>query len=138
AMASKRYNGPVYFRRESEPYMTLAISGARRDYGIVVAEVNLRFIWDVVSEIKVGKRGYAYVVDADGRLIGHPDISLVLRNIDLSQLPQVRATRLSSNAAPSEDDEVGNDIQGERVLTAHARVPLVDWRLFVELPVAEA
>ena len=90
-MANKRYYGPVYFRRESEPYMTLAIAGSRREYGVVVAEVNLKFIWDVVSEMKLGMRGTAFVVDSDGRLIAHPDISLVLRNIDLSHLTYVRA-----------------------------------------------
>jgi hypothetical protein len=55
--------------------LTLAIAGARSD-GIVVAEVNPKFIWDLVSEIKVGKRGYAYVVDADSRLIAHPTSAL--------------------------------------------------------------
>ena len=40
-----------------------------------VAEVNLKLIWDVVSQIKVGKDGYAYVVDPQGRLVAHPDIS---------------------------------------------------------------
>jgi len=93
AMASKHYYGPLYFRRESEPYMTIAIAGARRDYGVVVAEVNLKFIWDVVSQIKAGNRGRAYVVDANGRLIAHPDINPVLRNTDLSHLAQVRAAR---------------------------------------------
>jgi hypothetical protein len=29
-VAKKVYYGPVYFRRESEPYMTLALAGARR------------------------------------------------------------------------------------------------------------
>jgi hypothetical protein len=48
-----RKHGPVYFRRESEPYMTLAIAGTRRDAGVSVAEVNLKLIWDVVSQIKV-------------------------------------------------------------------------------------
>ena len=48
--------GPVYFRRESEPYMTLAVAGTRRD-GVSVAEVNLKLIWDVISQIKVGQRG---------------------------------------------------------------------------------
>ena len=91
AIAHKAYYGPVYFRRESEPYMTLAVAGTRRDAGVTVAEVNLKFIWDVVSQIKVGEHGEAYVVDAEGRLIAHPDISLVLRNTDLSQLPQVAA-----------------------------------------------
>ena len=37
AVARKVYYGPVYFRRESEPYMTLAIAGTRRD----AASVNL-------------------------------------------------------------------------------------------------
>src|SRR5262245_20045749 len=41
AVARKVYYGPVYFRRESEPYMTLAIAGTRRDAGVSVAEVNL-------------------------------------------------------------------------------------------------
>src|SRR5437588_6401096 len=66
AVARKVYYGPVYFRRESEPYMTLAIAGPRRDPGVSVAEVNLKLIWDVVSQIKVGERGHAYVVDAQG------------------------------------------------------------------------
>jgi hypothetical protein len=34
----------------------------------------------VVSQIKVGERGLAYVVDAKGRLVAHPHISLVWRN----------------------------------------------------------
>ena len=83
AVKNKVYYGPVYFRRESEPYMTLAIAGTRRDAGVSIAEVNLKLIWDVVSQIKVGERGHAYVVDAQGRLIAHPDISLVLRNTDM-------------------------------------------------------
>jgi two-component system NtrC family sensor kinase len=59
AVARKVYYGPVYFRRESEPYMTLAIAGTRRDAGVSVAEVNLKLIWDVVSQIKVGEHGHA-------------------------------------------------------------------------------
>ena len=76
AVAHKVYYGPVYFRRESEPYMTLALTGTRRDAGVSVAEVNLKLIWDVISQIKVGARGQAYLVDAQGRLVAHPDISL--------------------------------------------------------------
>src|SRR6266849_10013236 len=86
AVAKKVYHGPVYFRRESEPYMTLSLAGTRLDAGVSVAEVNLKLIWDVVSQIKVGEHGQAYVIDADGRLIAHPDISLVLRNTDMTKL----------------------------------------------------
>ena len=60
---------------------------------VTLAEVNLKFVWAVVTEIKVGERGYAYVVDARGRLVAHPDISLVLQMTDLAALP--RSTRRS-------------------------------------------
>ena len=91
AIARKVYYGPVYFRGGSEPYMTLALAGSRKDSGVSIAEVNLKLIWDVVSQIKVGEHGLAYVVGSQGRLIAHPDISLVLRNTDMSKLVQVRA-----------------------------------------------
>src|SRR4030088_1223277 len=91
AVANKVYYGPVYFRRESEPYMTLSLAGARKEAGVSIAEVNLKLIRDVVSQIKVGERGQAYVIDAEGRLIAHPDISLVLRNTDMTRLAPVTA-----------------------------------------------
>ena len=112
AVAQKIYYGPVYFRRESEPYMTLALAGTRRDAGVSVAEVNLKFIWDVVSQIKVGEHGQAYVVDASGRLIAHPDISLVLRNTDFSRLAQVRAAYVSGAGLPTQPVQIATDLQG--------------------------
>jgi hypothetical protein len=84
AVAKKVYYGPVYFRRESEPYMTLSLAGPRLDAGVSVAEVSLKLMWDVVSQIKVGENGQAYVIDAAGRLIAHSDISRVLRDTDMT------------------------------------------------------
>ena len=138
AVARKVYYGPVYFRRESEPYMTLAIAGTRRDAGVSVAEVNLKLIWDVVSQIKVGERGHAYVVDAPGRLIAHPDISLVLRNTDMSKLAQVRAARSGSSGSPPETVQESENVEGRKVLTAFAPVVPLGWLVFVELPANEA
>jgi hypothetical protein len=83
-----RYIGPVYFRRETEPYLSLAAS--RTGGPVIVAEVNLKFVWDVISHIRVGAAGIAYVVDRRGQLVSHSDISLVLRKPDVSTLPQVR------------------------------------------------
>ena len=138
AVKNKVYYGPVYFRRESEPYMTLSLSGTRRDAGVSIAEVNLKLIWDVVSKIKVGERGHAYVVDAQGRLIAHPDISLVLRKTDMTRLAQVQAARLAATGAAAEEIETATDIQGRQVLTAFAPVAPLGWTVFVELPVDEA
>src|ERR1700761_9284927 len=121
AVAHKVYYGPVYFRRESEPYMTLSLAGTRRDTGVSIAQVNLKLIWDVVSKIKVGAHGRAYVVDAGGRLIAHPDISLVLRNSDMSGLAQVQSARSGSRGV-SEELQGTKNIQGQEVLTASAPI----------------
>ena len=137
AVKNKVYYGPVYFRRESEPYMTLSLAGTRRDAGVSIAEVNLKLIWDVVSRIKVGERGQAYVVDRRGRLIAHPDISLVLRNTDMTRLAQVQAAQRGT-AASEDEIPTATDLQGRTVLTAFAPVAPLGWTVFVELPVGEA
>ena len=137
AVAHKVYYGPVYFRRESEPYMTLALAGTRKDAGVSIAEVNLKLIWDVVSQIKVGEHGHAYVVGPEGRLIAHPDISLVLRNTDMSGLAQVRGAQAGGGTMPDSLSEARN-IQGQKVLTASAPIEPLHWTMFVELPVEEA
>jgi signal transduction histidine kinase len=135
AVAHKVYYGPVYFRRESEPYMTLALAGTRKDAGVSIAEVNLKLIWDVVSQIKVGEHGHAYVVGAQGRLIAHPDISLVLRNTDMSKLVQVQAAQAGTD---TESLQGAQNIQGQEVLTASAPILPLRWTMFVELPEQEA
>ena len=138
AVANKVYYGPIYFRRESEPYMTLSLAGTRKDAGVSIAEVNLKLIWDVVSQIKVGERGHAYVVGAQGRLIAHPDISLVLRNTDMSKLAQVQAAQAGGADAEADSLQGALNIQGQEVLTASAPITPLGWTMFVELPVKEA
>jgi signal transduction histidine kinase len=136
AVAHKVYYGPVYFRRESEPYMTLALAGMRKDAGVSIAEVNLKLIWDVVSQIKVGEHGHAYVVGSQGQLIAHPDISLVLRNTDMSKLVQVKAALAGQGI--SDEVQGALNIEGQEVLTASAPIAPLRWSMFVELPVEEA
>jgi signal transduction histidine kinase len=138
AVAKKKYYGPVYFRRESEPYMMLSLAGTRRDAGVSVAEVNLKLIWDVITAIKVGQHGQAFVIDAQGRLIAHPDISLVLRNTDMTRLEQVVAARAAGAGSAAEPVQTGTDTRGREVLTAYAAVPELGWIVFVELPAEEA
>jgi signal transduction histidine kinase len=132
---SRPYRSPVYFRGGSEPYMTISLRA--RNGSVSVAEVNLKFIWDIVSRIKVGEHGQAYVVDGRGHLIAHPDNSLVLRNMDLSDFAQVQAARADPAESPA-STQVAKDTYGRQVLTAYAPIAPLNWTTFVELPVDEA
>jgi signal transduction histidine kinase len=137
--------GPVYFRQGSEPFMTIALAGSGRDAGVIVADVSLKSIWDVViylsgdrsgAEPHLHAAGHIYVVDRDGRLVAHPDISLVLRKTSFATLPQVAAAIVNDGASP--DPAVAQDFAGNDVLTARAPIPALGWIVFVERPLSEA
>ena len=138
AVRHRSYYGPVSFRRETEPFMTLAVAGARREFGVAIAEVNLKLIRDVVSRIQVGRKGTAWVVDQRGRLVAHPDISLVLSNIDLSERVKDIVERADAAASRGSIAQSTEGLQGGRVLAAYAPVAPMGWTVVVELPEAEA
>jgi signal transduction histidine kinase len=131
------YFGQVYFVRESEPYMTIAVPMERFAgdiLGVLVAEVNLKYVWEVVSRIKVGQAGYIYVISAEGDLIAHPDISLVLQRRRVNELPQVQAALGGGPDSP----EVELNLAGQQVFAASAPIPDLGWAVVVERPAAEA
>jgi signal transduction histidine kinase len=130
----RTYFGPVYFRNESEPYLTIAVPWGEGAPEVAAAEVNLKAIRDVIAQIHVGITGYVYVVDPRGILVAHPDVSLVLQRRDLSGLPQIRAA-----SAPAARDVVSETagLQGGRVLTSHAAIDQLGWLVFAEQPLAE-
>jgi signal transduction histidine kinase len=135
--SGKTFFSLVYFRKESEPYITIALAGSGEKAGVTVAEVNLKFIWDVVSQIKIGKAGHAYVVDSRGHLIAHPDISLVLKKTDLSTLAQVKAS-LAVVAQGAGMPSIARDLEGRQVLSASAPIAPLGWAVLIEQPLFEA
>src|SRR5258706_6909642 len=137
ALKVKTWFGPVYFRKETEPYMAIAIPEARDRSGVTVVDVNLKFIWDVVSRIRIGQKGVAYVVDDKGCLVAHPDISLVLKKVSLSDLPQVKSALAAKTEIEGQDVLDARDLSGARVFSAYAQVAPTGWRVFVEEPAAE-
>ncbi len=103
--------------------MTLSLAGTRKDAGVSIAEVNLKLIWDVVSQIKVGEHGHAYVVGSQGRLIAHPDISLVLRNTDMSKLVQVQVALAEQAAIAKQQEEAAAALQAAQAASGARTSP---------------
>lgn len=137
AWSSKLWYGPVTYNRNSEPFMTIAVAGNRKAVGIAIAEINLKLIWDVISAIRVGQTGQAFVLDRPGRLVAHPDISLVLRGADETISRTLQALRQAITAGAGEA-VVGEDAYGRTVIAAMVPIPGVDWTVVAEQPFSEA
>lgn len=135
--SARTWFGDVTYNRGSEPYMTVAISGNRQSVGAVIAEVNLKLIWDVVSAIKVGNTGFAFVLDRPGRLIAHPDISLVLRGADEATSRPFQDISTAIGRARS-GFATGRDVNGQEVAAAAASIAGPDWIVVVAQPASEA
>ena len=132
----RTYFGPVYFRNESEPHLTIAVPWGDGAPEVAAAEVNLNALREVVSQARVGTAGYVYVVDAQGYLIAHPDTSAVYQKRNLSGLPQIRVAHAASDAHDGLTGTTG--LRGGRVLTSQARIDSLGWLVVAEQPLDEA
>lgn len=135
ALPGRTWFSPVYYRSGSEPYLTIAVRGGGERPALTLAEVNLKFVWDVVSRIRIGVKGKAYVVDASGNLVADPDIARVLARADLSGLAHVAAAL--NDAWGEVPAMLSKDAEDREILTARAGIESLGWTVFVEQPVAE-
>jgi Cache domain len=112
----------------------LGMAGMRFDAGVSVVELNLNPMWEIVQRTKVGDRGIAYVVNAEGRVIAHPDVGVAKSMRDLSALAQVQE---ASKTASMGSARIARDMNDQQVVAAYARVAGPGWLVFVELPIGE-
>ena len=139
ARAGKVYWSPVYLRTESEPYVTLAIPVGKYAVEVTTAEISLRTVLKVISQVETGHGGYAYVVDSRDQLVAHPNSRVLRERRDLAALAQVKSARAGHAGAEEVVLAVVADgLAGGRVLSAHAVIEPLGWLVFVERPAADA
>jgi GAF domain-containing protein/HAMP domain-containing protein len=130
ASSRETYYGPVWFDpRNGQPLMTIAVPAwnARTGQtdGVLVANVRISQAWDVITNVRVGKQGFAYIVDSRGAVVAHRDVSVVLRHTIF---------------IPPGEDGVYTGLYGTRAVLAEADVQLGQriLRVVAELPMSEA
>jgi len=137
-----RYISPIYIDElTSEPLVVMAVPATDvfGDFqGTLAVEVNLKFMWDLVDQLKVGETGYAYVVDRQGNLIAFRDIARVLRGENVSQLEVVNRFVRSATTAPTTGASSYSGIEGATVVGSFVPLGTPDWAVVTELPWGEA
>lgn len=106
--------------------------------GILVAEVNLKLMWNLITQMKIGKNGLIYVVDKQGNLIAFYDISRVLKKENLSYLEEVNKFIKEEKVTQITTAKLSKGIQGNYVITNHISLGEPNWAVVVELPAIEA
>jgi PAS domain S-box-containing protein len=135
ARQAKLYLSPVKLSEERLPFMIVSrpVGFIGKTAQILIAELDLRHIWELVDDIAFGGSGEALLLSNQGLLIAHPDKTKVLTTSELIELP-------AEVLKPAQEEEVfvfatpGT----ERVLVATASVHSADWTVLVRQPLAEA
>lgn len=133
------YVGPVEINPTTGlPETTLAVpirNWQDKVDGVLLARVNLEFLWFVVSQTEVGETGYVYVIDNRNFLIAEKGSTAETFELqDISDRPFIRDF-ISGNIDTLTPYP---GLTGQDVLGAIAPVRSVHWNVVVELPAAEA
>jgi signal transduction histidine kinase len=138
AVHGDTYVSPVYTTDKAEPYVTIAVPipvGPGRIIGVVAADVNLTFLWQIIGDVRFSDAGHAYLVDTQGNLIAHQDPSLVFKRTSLSSHFKVRKFLLHPMDKDPDPAEEGTGITGERALSTYAPVRGLGWAVVLTEPV---
>ena len=140
AVDGKVTYGPVYFADGTGPFMSIIVPIERvagEVIGALKAEVDLKYIGQVMVGVHFGKAGYAYLVSNSGELIAHPDLSLVLQKRNLRTTEQLKVALETDVQDDSPRAFASHNLLGRKVFTSFANVAGVGWLVFVEQPIQE-
>jgi len=141
AMKGADYISRVYTSARAQPYVTVAIplwGAAQNIVGVVSAEADLSFLWEVIEKIHFGTAGYGYLVDENGNLIAHRDASLVLKKMNLRQIAGVQKFLRNPTRLDPTPAHEGRGLMDKPVLATYATVSELGWAVILEEPLDAA
>jgi signal transduction histidine kinase len=80
ALTGQEATSSVMVTKEHLPYIWIATPVFRlgKVNQVLLAELNLKAIWDVLEGIQIAETGMVYILDASGKLIGHREMDRVV------------------------------------------------------------
>ena len=125
----------VKFNEAQEPFVIYSYPIKQFDQivGMLAAEINLKSIWELVDEIKIGETGNAFVVGGSGQLIAHPDKKKVIDRENVIDIDIIMDEK-----SPTGSSRVFESQEGISMLGTFAPLEEYDWVIVIQQPVDEA
>ena len=83
------YGSILIDERTGEPFYSMGIPTvdlrSGKASGVLVAKIRLHAAWELLTNMRVGEGGRAYIVDSLGRVVSHKNRSLVLKGANLEK-----------------------------------------------------
>ncbi|MCX5701620.1 MAG: ATP-binding protein [Candidatus Omnitrophica bacterium] len=120
----KVYISEVKILDNHTPFVTMAvpINKMGRRVATLIAEVNLRGMWDIIDNIRIGNTGRAFLVSKGGVLIAHQDKKRVLKNENMMEQKEVQLVLAGKTDAVELEDK----LEG-KLISSYAPIPGLDW-----------
>jgi len=95
ALSGRTAVSKVMKNKKELPYVAFAVPVFHLGHvaEIVRARLSLKFVWDILENIRVGEKGQVYVMDGSGRIIAHREIHRVLQPSGAGPLEILAAIR---------------------------------------------
>jgi two-component system NtrC family sensor kinase len=118
-----QFSRPLIYRDNGRPIAELVI------------DVDFDKVIELVNDIRIGKHGYAFLVDQSGRTIAHPFIKPYEYDLTKYEDPRLREFIVDIITGESGWRTYSDDF-GEKA-AAFAHVPATGWSLAVSIPIEE-
>jgi NtrC-family two-component system sensor histidine kinase KinB len=102
--------------------------------GALIVEVSLSNLWGLILTTHIGDAGYIYLVDAGGKLIAHPEQSLLTTHPDMSHVSEVASFLAQPDMIPQPATTLSE--KQVTVLSAHRHIQHSGWAVVTEEPEA--
>ncbi|MEK6657023.1 MAG: HD domain-containing phosphohydrolase [Nitrospirota bacterium] len=131
------YFGKIHNTDFGEPLITVTVPVkiGTRVKGWLSEDISLKGFWHSITGIQLGEKGYIFAVDENGRVIAHPDWSVVIKAVNFKTNPQVVRfiNKWEGNNISSYKNESGIEVIG-----TYAASKKTGWGIIAEQPAKEA
>lgn len=131
----RRYQSQVFLSEDMLPSMRIAepIIQYEEHIGTLMAEINLKEMWDLIEGSVIGEKAQAFIFDKTGKYIAHSERKRVYLGEKFSE-PEI----LKEVALGVDNQRIYRNRDRIKMVAAYVSLPMLGWGVVFQQPTNEA